>query len=95
MQKITRIVQESVLDGPLPAKVIAKEIGKPYSTMLREINPYDTYGKLGVETCLHIMQVTGNIEPLRYMAEQLGYELVPAMVHSVDTSSNSYERLAS
>lgn len=75
--ELTRSVQQSILEGRKPAKVVAAEIGKPYSTMLREANPYDTSAKLGVETLLDIMRSTGDPAPLRYMATALGYELVP------------------
>lgn len=75
LSELTRIVHNIVLDNPVPAKALAKEIGKPYSTLLREINPYDTGAKLGVETLLQIMKCTGNIRPLEYMAEQMGCRL--------------------
>ncbi|MEG6504515.1 phage regulatory CII family protein [Nitratidesulfovibrio sp. 1201_IL3209] len=77
LSELTKIVHSIVLDSPTPAKALAKEIGKPYSTLLREINPYDTGAKLGVETLLEIMKHTGNIRPLEYMARQLGYRLEP------------------
>ena len=73
--ELTKIVHSMILESHIPAKVLAKEIGKPYSTLLREINPYDSGAKLGVETLLQLMQITGNIEPLEYMAEALGYRV--------------------
>ncbi|ABB37818.1 hypothetical protein Dde_1017 [Oleidesulfovibrio alaskensis G20] len=72
---LTKIVHGVVLGSPKPAKALAQEVGKPYSTLLREINPYDGGAKLGADTLLEIMRQTNNIEPLRYMAEQLGYSL--------------------
>lgn len=75
LSELTKIVHNLVLDNPLPAKALAKEIGKPYSTLLREINPYDTGAKLGVETLLMIMRCTGDLKPLEYMAQQLGCRL--------------------
>lgn len=75
LSELTKIVHNIVLDNSVPAKALAKEIGKPYSTLLREINPYDTGAKLGVETLLHIMKCTGNVKPLEFMAEQMGYRL--------------------
>ena len=74
--ELTKIVHSLVLDSHIPAKALAKEIGKPYSTLLREINPYDTGAKLGVETLFQIMQQTGNVAPLEYMASKLGLKLV-------------------
>lgn len=52
--------------------------GKPYSTLLREVNPYDTGAKLGAETLMHIMKTTGNVTPLEKMALEMGYRLEPA-----------------
>jgi hypothetical protein len=81
---ITKVAQSIVLDGDKPAKVLAREIDKPYSTLLRELNPYDSSAKLGVETLFEIMKRTGNVEPLQEMAKALGYMLV----HSVDLSKD-------
>ncbi|GFM37014.1 hypothetical protein DSM19430T_16980 [Desulfovibrio psychrotolerans] len=75
---LARIVHDIVLNSPVPAKALAKEIGKPYSTLLREVNPYDTGAKLGVETLLDIMKRTGSVAPLEFIAQQFGYMLVPA-----------------
>ncbi|MDR2892021.1 MAG: amino acid-binding protein [Deltaproteobacteria bacterium] len=68
-------VREIVINGKKPAKLLAQEIGKPYSTMMRELNQYDDKAKLGVETLMDIMKATGDVTPLQVMAEQLGYEL--------------------
>jgi hypothetical protein len=73
---ITKLTQRIVLEGNKQAKDIAAAIGKPYSTLLRELNPFDGQAKLGVETLVEIMRVTQNVEPLKLMAEALGYELV-------------------
>ena len=55
---------------------IAGELGKPYSTLMRECNPFDKGAKLGVNTFFRIMIITKDIEPLRFMANSLGYALV-------------------
>ena len=68
-------VHELVLESGLGAKNIAAAVGKPYATLLREVNPYDAGAKLGAETLVDIMKVTGNILPLEHIAEELGYEL--------------------
>jgi len=39
------------------------------------VNPFDDGAKLGAETLVDIMRVTGNIQPLEHIAEQFGYEL--------------------
>ena len=67
-------VHDLVLESGLGAKNIAA-VGKPYSTLLREVNPFDDGAKLGAETLVDIMRVTGNIQPLEHIAEQFGYEL--------------------
>ncbi len=64
-------VHDLVLESGLGAKNIAAAVGKPYSTLLREVNPFDD----GAETLVDIMRVTGNIQPLEHIAEQFGYEL--------------------
>lgn len=75
MSQLSQIVHTVVLEDLKPARQVAEEIGKPYSTLLREVNPYDQSAKLGIDTLLEIMQCTGNVTPLEYMAEQLGYHL--------------------
>ena len=72
---ITRLVQDSLLSSR-DAHSIARAIGKPYSTLMREVNPYDTGAKLGADTLLQIMLVTGDVQPLEFMAEKLGCKLV-------------------
>lgn len=76
-RNLLKAVHSAVLENDIPAKALADEIGKPYSTLLREVNPNDDGAKLGVETLLKIMQRTGNVYPLEYMADVLGYEIVP------------------
>lgn len=61
-------VHDLVLESGLGAKNIAAAVGKPYSTLLREVNPFDDGAKLGAETLVDIMRVTGNIQPLPYNA---------------------------
>ncbi len=78
VSELSTLIHNLVLDNPVPAKDLAKAIGKPYSTLLREVNPYDSGAKLGAETLLHIMAQTGDIKPLEYMAAKLGLRLVPA-----------------
>jgi len=70
-----RIVHDLVLESPLGANHIAQAVGKPYSTLLREVNPYDTGAKLGAETFIRLMQVTNDHSPLQHVAEQMGYQL--------------------
>ena len=41
MKSVTKTTQNIILEGSMQAKVVAEKIGKPYSTLLREINPFD------------------------------------------------------
>lgn len=76
-RSLINVCQDVVLQSTMSAHDIAKAVGKPYSTLMREINPYDPGAKLGAETLLEIMRHTGNTTPLEYMAEQLGLKVVP------------------
>jgi hypothetical protein len=59
-------IHAAVLESAMPAKVLAKKIGKPYSTLLREINPHDQDAELGIETFVEIVKTTGAMETLIY-----------------------------
>jgi hypothetical protein len=75
-ETVTRITQNMVL-GARQSKWVAEQIGKPYPTMMRELNPYDQSAKLGADTLLEIMRVTKDISALEFMARELGYQLAP------------------
>jgi len=74
-RNVTKVVQDCILDSGIQAKAVAKKINKPYSTLMREINPFDVSAKLGAETLLEIMKVTHDIRPLQYMATEMGFSL--------------------
>lgn len=84
--KLAEMMHDLVLESPTPARDLARGVGKPYSTLLREVNPYDTGAKLGMETMLDLMKLTGNVSPLNYMAQTLGYSIVPAGSGSAGSS---------
>lgn len=86
---LARILHDVVLGSSIPAKALATEIGKPYSTLLREVNPYDRGAKLGAETMFEIIKHTQNVAPLEYMAKQLGYTLVEAEARRPERVSSS------
>ena len=75
---LKELVHACVCNSRVPAKVVADGLKKKYSTLMREVNPYDESAKLGIDTCLELMRITGNIEPLEFMAQQLGYSLIKA-----------------
>lgn len=77
MSEVLKSVHRLVLNGNMPARSIAIAVGKPYQTLMREINPDDLGAKLGVETFMAIIEATGNSTPLSVMVQELGYRLVP------------------
>jgi len=76
-KNLTKKVQDVVLEGRISAKEVCREIKKPYSTLLRELNPFDTHAKLGAETMFEIVKATRNVTVLEFMARELGYTLMP------------------
>ncbi|MFH1914748.1 MAG: phage regulatory CII family protein [Pseudomonadota bacterium] len=76
-KSLTKKVQDVVLEGRIPAKLVCKKIKKPYSTLLRELNPFDVHAKLGAETMFEIVKTTRNVSVLEFMARELGYTLMP------------------
>lgn len=75
---ITRMVQGAVLSSRSQAREVARTIGKPYPTLMRELNPFDLGAKLGVETFFQILRTTRDVTPLEQIAQELGYRLAPA-----------------
>ncbi|WP_031481604.1 phage regulatory CII family protein [Maridesulfovibrio frigidus] len=74
-EKIERAIQDLVVNGPVPVEVLAEKVGKSAKTLLREVNPDDPKAKLGAETLMEIMRITGGVEPLKLMAEELDFTL--------------------
>jgi hypothetical protein len=74
---LTKEMQDLILEGSVPAKAVAQEIGKPYPTLMREVNVYDNGAKLGVDTFVEILQATNCADPLRKLANEMGFDLVP------------------
>ncbi len=81
-ETVTRVTQSMVL-GARQSKWVAEQIGKPYPTMMRELNPYDQSAKLGADTLLEIMRVTRDISALEFMAKELGYQLSPVELRMI------------
>jgi len=76
-KNLTKKMQDIVLEGHIPAKEVSRTIRKPYSTLLRELNPFDAHAKLGAETMFEIVKATHNVSILEFMARELGYTLRP------------------
>jgi len=73
---IRDVILEMVRNGPKPIKEVADALGKPYSTLMRELDPEDRRAKLGVETLLPLMQACNSTAPLRCLAEAMEHRLV-------------------
>lgn len=70
---LTEVIEAMIDEGEKPIKAIAAEIGKPYPTLKRELNPADDGAKLGADVLLGIMASCGSIAPLEWLADRLGY----------------------
>ena len=77
MNEFYQIIQDTVSRNPIGAKAVAVKIGKPYSTMMREVNPNYKGETLGSYPLMDIVRATKDISPLAFMAKELGYRLVP------------------
>ena len=75
ISRFSLLIQDVVIHDPEAIRKLARLAGKTYSTLLREVNPYDNGAKLGVDTLMRIMEATGDVRPLQYMAESLGSSL--------------------
>lgn len=72
MNEFYQLIQDTVSRSPIGAKAVAVKIGKPYSTMMREVNPNDKGAKVGADTLMDIVRATKDISPLVFMAKSLG-----------------------
>jgi choline kinase len=70
------LLQDVVIQDPAQVQKLARKLGKTYATLVREANPYDGGAKLGADTLLKIMELSRDVRPLQYMAEQFGMTLV-------------------
>ncbi|WP_320173617.1 phage regulatory CII family protein [Maridesulfovibrio sp.] len=74
-KKVEKAIQDLVMNGPVPLEELAERLGKTPKTLAREVNPEDKKAKLGAETLVEIMRITGGVEPLRLMAEELDFTI--------------------
>lgn len=90
---LQRIILEMVQNSHIPIKTLAESVGKPYSTLMREIDPGDRGAKLGVDLLLPLMKTCNSIAPLRHMAAGMGYRVVSMREISPDKSTFHEELL--
>lgn len=77
IKTLTEIMSECfVYDRPVkPLKEVAMLIGKPYGTLTRELNPDDEYAKLSVDTFMMMLQQSGDMRPLKWIADHFGFTI--------------------
>jgi len=90
---VQRLILEMVQNSHIPIKTLAENVGKPYSTLMREIDPGDRGAKLGVELLLPLMKACNSIAPLRHMAAAMGYRVASMREISPDKSTFHEELL--
>ena len=94
------VIREMALTSGKPAKVLAKEVGKPSSTLMRELSSEDKGAKLGVEMLLPLMRACGSIMPLRFLASRMDSRVASLRDVTPDKSTlheellDSYDALA-
>ncbi|WP_035105646.1 phage regulatory CII family protein [Desulfohalovibrio reitneri] len=75
---ITSIIHQHLVERHRgKARTIAAKIGKPYPTLMRELNPWDQGAKLGADTFVEILKQTRDADTLAYIAKELGYSISP------------------
>ena len=74
--ELSLLVQHIVRREPARIPHLAKRAEKRCSTLLREADPQNKRAKMGIETLLSVMEASGDVSPLVYMAHQMGLELV-------------------
>ncbi len=90
---LTEVIEAMIDEGEKPIKAIAAEIGKPYPTLKRELNPADDGAKLGADVLLGIMASCGSIAPLEWLADRLGYIVKPKDFAEPDKATWPEERV--
>jgi hypothetical protein len=76
MSNFIEVTAEMVMRSDEGAKMIAERVGKPYATLMRELNDADEGAKLGANLIIPLMSACDCTDPLNYLARQTGYRLV-------------------
>lgn len=75
MKDIYEIIEDMIDRSGKNRREIAEDTGKEYSTLRRELNPFDTGAKCGIELLIPLMRSTGRIDILQHLAERMGFRL--------------------
>jgi hypothetical protein len=87
------VISEMIELSQKPVKALAKEVGKPYPTLMRELNAEDQGAKLGVELLLPLMKACQSVLPLRFLASRMDHRVVSLKHVTPDKSSLLEEML--
>ncbi|BDQ36328.1 transcriptional regulator [Pseudodesulfovibrio nedwellii] len=75
------VIESMIDESGKPRKQIAADIGKPYTTLMRELNQDDPLAKFGVMDLIPIMRACDGVQPLELLAARFGYRLVHEEAH--------------
>jgi hypothetical protein len=75
MSDVYEILEDMVDRSGKNRREVAEDLGREYSTLRRELNPFDQGAKIGVELLIPLMRSTGRTDILQYLAERMGYRL--------------------
>lgn len=97
---IYEVIREMIEQSRMPIKELAARLGKPYPTLVRELNEEDQGAKLGAELLLPLMQACDSVMPLRFLASRMGHRVVsmqpitPARSSLLEEMLTTYPALA-
>ncbi len=100
-QSVTRLTNQACAQYPGGLRAVFAAIreregdaARSESTFYADLNPNPTsQGKLKVRDFMACMEITGNVEPLRYMASLFGYSLTPLACVEPDAPTMEGEML--
>lgn len=88
-ENIIVAINRGIEESELTNRQLAEMLGKPESTLSRELNPFDTGAKLGAMDLLPIMLHTNSAHALEYLASRMGYRL--EKVETVEPDKDTVE----
>lgn len=74
---IEQLIYEALENCGRKKSDVAAGMGIPLSTLSRETSPYDSGAKFGAASMIPFMRETRSLAPLEYIADQMGFRLVP------------------
>lgn len=75
-QEFTKLIDNILKKSSVDNKKIAAKLNIPYSTLMRECNPWDTGAKLDVVTAFKVMDACGDFSPLKELASEYGLQII-------------------